>query len=194
MDCVKVGLLITELRKEHKLTQKQLADKLNLSDKTVSKWERGIGCPDISILSNLSEILSVNLESLLEGEIESNPNRGVNMKKIKFYICPQCGNLITSTDEVAVSCCGKKLTELKVKKATDHEKLKVELIENEYFISSDHEMTKDHYITFVALLSGDSIMIRNQYPEWEVQTRIPCFAHGLLIYHCSKHGLFYQLV
>lgn len=194
MDCSKFGKLIYNLRKENDLTQKQLGDMLNLSDKTISKWERGLGCPDISILSDLSEVLHVNLESLLDGKIETNLQRGVNMKKLKFFICPSCGNMITSTGEVGISCCGKKLIELVPKKASEQEKLNVEVIENEYYISSSHEMTKEHYITFVGLLTGDSVMIRKQYPEWEIQTRIPCFSHGLLVYNCSKHGLFYQIV
>ncbi|WP_415930955.1 hypothetical protein [Zhenpiania hominis] len=55
-------------------------------------------------------------------------------------------------------------------------------------------MTKEHYITFVALLTGDGMMIRKQYPEWDLQVRIPAFGHGKLLWYCSKHGLFYQNV
>lgn len=116
------------------------------------------------------------------------------MKQLKFYICPQCGNLITATAEAAVSCCGKKLSAIQPKKAEDNEKLSVELIENEYFISSGHEMTREHHISFVALLTGDSLILRKQYPEWDLQTRIPRLAHGIFMWHCTKHGLFYQLI
>lgn len=80
------------------------------------------------------------------------------------------------------------------KKADADEKLSVELIENEYFVSSNHDMTKEHYITFVALLTGDSIILRKQYPEWDLQTRIPRMAHGKLVWHCNKHGMFYQFI
>ena len=101
------------------------------------------------------------------------------MKKLKFYVCPSCGNLLIETNEAAISCCGKKLCVLVPQKAADTEKLTVEKIENDFFISTEHEMSKDHYITFVALATGDSIMLRKQYPEWDVQIRIPCFGPGM---------------
>ena len=81
---------------------------------------------------------------------------------------------------------------MELQKAGAEEKLKVELIEQDYFITTDHEMTKDHYITFVALLTGDSLMLRKLYPEWNLQTRIPRFGHGMLVWNCSRHGLFGQ--
>lgn len=194
MDPTKIGKLIYKLRKEKQLTQLQLAQSMNISDKAVSKWERGLGCPDVTLLSRLSDLFDVNLEDLLAGELDTNAFVGGNMKQLKFYICPQCGNLITATAEAAVSCCGKKLSAIQPKKAEDNEKLSVELIENEYFISSGHEMTREHHISFVALLTGDSLILRKQYPEWDLQTRIPRLAHGILMWHCTKHGLFYQLI
>ncbi|MCI1965769.1 MAG: helix-turn-helix domain-containing protein [Oscillospiraceae bacterium] len=194
MDCAKIGKLIHSLRKEQQLTQQQLADLMNISDKAVSKWERGLGCPDLSLLPELSRIFDVNLEELLSGELNANDLVGGNMKKLKFYICPNCGNLLTSTADATVSCCGKTLKPLVPQKAEEAEKLSVEMIENDYFISSDHEMTKEHYIAFVALLTGDSIILRKQYPEWNLQTRIPYFAHGMLVWYCTQHGLFYQTV
>lgn len=194
MNQEKIGRLICSLRKEKRLTQRQLAEQLNISDKTVSKWERGLGCPDISLLSALSGVFGVHLENLLEGNLDSNRTSGDHMKKLKFYVCTQCGNLLTATNEAAIFCCGKKLEALLPVKAKEDERLRVEVIENEYFVSSDHEMTKAHYISFVALLTGDSLMLRRQYPEWDLQTRIPCFGHGLLLWRCSQHGLFYQVI
>ena len=116
------------------------------------------------------------------------------MKHTKFYICPNCGNVISAMADAGVSCCGKRLENIQPKKAEEGEKLSVEKIEQDYFISSAHEMTKEHYITFVALLTGDGMMIRKQYPEWDLQVRIPAFGHGKLLWYCSKHGLFYQNV
>lgn len=194
MDCAKIGKLIQSLRKEQQLTQQQLADRMNISDKAISKWERGLGCPDVSLLPELSGIFGVNLEELLSGELNANDLVGGNMKKLQFYVCPNCGNLLTATADAAVSCCGKTLKPLVPQKAEETEKLSVEVIENDYFISTDHEMTKEHYIAFVALLTGDSIMLRKQYPEWNMQTNIPCFAHGMLIWYCTRHGLFYQMI
>ena len=55
-------------------------------------------------------------------------------------------------------------------------------------------MKKEHYIYFVELVSGDTLILKKQYPEWDLQSRIPKIAHGKLIWHCNKHGLFYQLI
>lgn len=194
MDNKKIGKLIYTLRTEKKLTQMQLAKLMNVSDKTISKWERGMGCPDVSLLPELSGIFDVDLEKLLSGKLDVNDLLGGNMKHMKFYICPVCGNLITALTDTTVSCCGKKLKETEPVKASEDQRLTVEIIENDYYISSGHEMTRDHYISFAALLTGDSIMIRKLYPEWDLQTRIPAFGHGMLIWHCTKHGLFYQLI
>jgi transcriptional regulator with XRE-family HTH domain len=67
MDCGKVGKLILYLRKEKNMTQKEVADAMKISDKTISKWERGLGCPDVSLLSELSHILGVNIEKIRGG-------------------------------------------------------------------------------------------------------------------------------
>lgn len=115
------------------------------------------------------------------------------MKKLKFYVCPTCGNVLTGTSEASVSCCGKKLPALAPEKAEEAEKLTIERIDNEAFISSPHEMTKAHYISFVAFLSGDTLILKKQYPEWDLQVRFPRFRHGMLVWYCTQHGLFYQL-
>lgn len=194
MDNEKIGSLIYALRKEQHLTQAQLAEKLQISDKTVSKWERGKGTPDVSLLADLSAVFQVDLEKLLAGTLECNKPVVGNMQKLYFYVCPGCGNLLVSVDGATVSCCGKKLNALKLKKAEEHEKLTVEIIENEYCITSAHEMQKSHYISFVAFLNGDTVVLRKQYPEWNLQTRLPFFAHGTLLWYCTRHGLFYQTV
>ncbi|HPF88650.1 MAG TPA: helix-turn-helix domain-containing protein [Candidatus Limiplasma sp.] len=194
MDCAKIGTLICSLRKEQGLTQRQLADRMNISDKAVSKWERGLGCPDVSLLAELSSLFGVNLEELLSGELNANALVGGNMQKLQFFLCAHCGNLLTATADAAVSCCGKTLRPQVPVRAAEADRLTVEIIENDYFISSAHAMAKDHYIAFVALLTGDSVMLRKQYPEWTLQARIPCFAHGMLVWYCTRHGLFYQPV
>ncbi len=194
MDTTKIGELICTLRKEKGLTQVQLAERLNVSDKAVSKWERGLGCPDVSLLARLSQVFAVDLEKLLAGELDPNSQAAGNLKNLHFYVCPTCGNLVTALVDTPVSCCGKKLTALTAQKAGPEEKLSVEIIENDYFISSNHEMSKDHYISFVAFLTGDTVLLRKQYPEWNLQTRLPVFAHGRLLWYCTRHGLFYQNV
>lgn len=194
MDASKIGNLIYELRVARNMTQKQLAERLFISDKTVSKWERGGGFPDLALLPDIAQVLDVRLEDLLRGEIDTNDMTGGNMKNLKFYVCPQCGNLVTASEESQIFCCGKPLVALEPMKAEADDTLEVELIENEYFVSSKHEMTKEHYIMFVALLTGDSMVLRRQYPEWDLQTRLPRMAHGKLLWYCNNHGLFYRLV
>ena len=68
MDYEKIGKFIYELRKNKKLTQKDLAESLNVTIQAVSKWERGLGCPDVSLLRPLSEYLGVSISELLNGE------------------------------------------------------------------------------------------------------------------------------
>ena len=192
MDPVKIGKLIYTLRREKNLTQSQLAAQLYVSDKAVSKWECGNGCPDLSLLPLLSEALGVDLEKLLSGELDINEKSGGNMKNLSFYICPTCGNVITPMTEASVSCCGKKMKPAQPVKAKPEERLTVERIENDYFITSEHPMEKGHYLSFVALLTGDSLLLRRQYPEWGLQVRIPALAHGRLFWYCTEHGLFWQ--
>ena len=194
MDCVKVGKLILQLRREKGLTQKQVADQLNISNKTISKWERGMGCPDLSLLPELSDIFRVDLDQLLTGELDAREALGGNMKKTAFYICPDCGNVVAAMADAAVSCCGKRLEASQPQKAEGEDRLTVETVENDLFITSGHPMSKDHYITFAALLTGDSLILRRQYPEWGLQVRLPAIGHGRLLWCCSRHGLFYQLV
>ena len=68
MDLIKIGKYIAEKRKALGLTQKQLAEKLNMSDKSVSKWERGICLPDVSIYMELCSILRISINEFLAGE------------------------------------------------------------------------------------------------------------------------------
>ena len=98
MDPSKTGRLIRQLRTKQGLTQRALAERLFITDKTVSKWETGGGCPDISLLPALSEVLSVSTETLLRGEINEQEDNG-NMKKTRFYVCPTCGGILTASAE-----------------------------------------------------------------------------------------------
>ncbi len=188
----KVGSLIRKLRIAHDMTQKQLADKMNISDKAVSKWERGLGLPDISLVSELTDLLGVDLQSLLEGNLVPNDFVNGNMKNTKYYVCPDCHNITFCTGEAEVSCCAKKLNAEELVKASKNEKLHVEVIEKEWYITSDHPMTKGHYISFVAFVTGDRIEIIKQYPEWNLSVRVPANGHAMLIWFCTLHGLFYQ--
>ncbi|MBQ8404933.1 MAG: helix-turn-helix transcriptional regulator [Clostridia bacterium] len=82
MDNIQTGRLIAELRKKQGLTQQQLADKLNLSNKTISKWESGSGSPDISNLPVLAEALEISVDELLNGELNQlQSDTNVNVSK-----------------------------------------------------------------------------------------------------------------
>lgn len=190
MDQVKIGQLICRLRKENHMTQLQLAQRMNISDKAVSKWERGLGCPELSLLPELSRIFQVDLEKLLSGELDANDILGGNMKKIRFYVCPHCGNVMTAMADASLSCCGKKLEALEPQKAGENEKLQVETIENEFYVTTAHPMERAHYISFVALLTRDTMVMKKLYPEWDLQTRLPRLAHSRLLWYCTQHGLF----
>ena len=112
MDNKKTGELIFKLRSEKGLTQKQLADMLNVSDKAVSKWERGQGLPDVSLLPELGAIFGVNIEGLLGGGLNVNSFATGNMKKVKFYVCPICGNITICTGSAEITCCSRKIGEV----------------------------------------------------------------------------------
>ena len=194
MDQVKIGQLIRTQRTQRGLTQKALAEDIGVGDKAVSKWERGLGCPDVSLLPEISRVLGIGLEALLSGQLDANDQERGNMKKLRFYVCPDCGSLITATAEAGVSCCGRTLLPLKPQKVESEDKLSVEKIDDSWFVASSHPMTKDHYISFVALLTGDTLLLRRLYPEWDLQTRIPCLGHGILLWYCTRHGLFQQII
>ncbi len=188
MDCIKTGRLIKNLRQEKRLTQKQLADSIGVSDKTVSKWERGYGCPDVSLLGTLCAALGITVHSLLCGELSCNDNGG-NMKKTVFYVCPNCGNILISTGESEPACCGRRLHPLHAKPADDEHMPAVSEIEDEHYITFPHEMTKSHYIAFAAYVSYDRVLLVRLYPEQGGELRIPRMHGGKLYLYCSQHGL-----
>ena len=128
MDNVKIGNLINKLRKEKGMTQLQLAERLHISDKTVSKWERGQGCPDVSLLTDLSRVFGVDLEKLLSGQLDTNEETGGNMKKLNFYVCPECGNVFVH-DRFHRGCpeCGNMLTTLVEGKELAIESIEVDI-------------------------------------------------------------------
>jgi transcriptional regulator with XRE-family HTH domain len=192
MDQVKTGGLIRLLRTKMGLTQKQLAERIGVSDKAVSKWECGNGCPDISLLYELAAVFGTDISVLLSGEIGKNESEKGNMKKLRFYVCKECGNIITAASEASVTCCGSRLSALEPRKAAESEMLKIEDIGGELYISSDHTMTKEHYISFAAYQNDRCIMMFRQYPEWALQATIPLCRSGRLVWYCTECGLLYQ--
>ena len=191
MDLIKTGQLIRQFRMQLGLTQRELAEMLHVTDKTVSKWETGGGCPDISLLRELSGVLGVSMETLLRGERTEQEDTG-NMKKLRFYVCPDCGNILTSSADAQVHCCGKHLTPLTPKKAEEADFLRMEAAGGEWYITSDHAMTKEDYIAFVAFLTDSQLILSRQYPEWSLQVRMPYIARGRLLWYSTGQGLLYR--
>ena len=194
MDQKKIGLLLRQLRTQQKMTQRQLAEKMGLSDKTVSKWECGQGCPDLSVLPELADILGVSMKDLLTGQLPEQETGGGNMKNLKFYICPQCGNLITASGSPSLSCCGRMLEAASVQKTDKDHSLSIEEVDGEWFLSSSHPMEKGHSLMFAALVTAERVTLVRQWPEWDFQVRMPKRGHGVLYWYCTQHGLFRQII
>ena len=190
MDQKEMGALIRILRTELGMTQHRLAERLGVTEQAVSKWERGLGCPDPSLLRSLAAALKTDTDTLLSGNLATNEKVAGNVKKTRFYVCPNCGNLITAAEEGQFSCCGKALQPLIPQKA--EEKLNVEMVEQDYYITTDHPMTREHYIPFAAFLQDDTIILKRRYPQWDFEVRFPRRGHGILLWYCTQHGLFYQ--
>ncbi len=184
------GTMIKRLRESKSMTQQQLAEKINVSDKTVSKWETGKGYPDISLIEPLAEALGVSIIELFSGEGVVNTNKSFNMQRIKLHVCPICGNLIQSTGEAVVSCCGIVLPALEAEPEDDDHHLHFEKIEDEYYVTIPHEMSKTHYISFILALKDDGYEIRKLYPEGNAEARFKISRTKRFLYYCNQHGLF----
>jgi len=185
---------IKMLREGKKYTQKQLADLLSVSDKAVSKWETGRGLPDISLIEPLAKTLGVSVAELLSGEPMENKNRAANMKKSIFYVCPICANVIHSVGEGAFSCCGVSLPPLEAEQCDEGHVISTEKVENDRYILIEHPMDKNHYISFIAYVTGDKMYMAKLYPEQTAETRFPAVGHGVLYAYCNKHGLYKKTI
>ena len=178
------------LREKLGLTQAELAEKIGVSSKAVSKWETAKGLPDISLLQPLAAALKISLIELMKGEQISNNNKSANLMRSKFYVCPVCGNIIHSTGDSVISCCGITLPPLESEEADDEHSVIVEKVEDEHFFTAAHPMSKEHYISFVAYVTGDRIRLVKFYPEGNAETRLSLRGHGYLYWYCNRHGLF----
>ena len=193
MDKYVTGDVIRRLREAKKMTQEELAAKLFVSGKAVSKWETGKGYPDISLIEPLAAALDISVIELLSGDTVTNRNRSANMTKAAFYVCPVCGNVILASGEAVVSCCGIILPALEAEPAEEEHAIRMEKVEDEYYVTLDHPMTKDHYISFLAALSDQGIQLIKLYPEGSAEGRFKISRVRKLYACCNRHGLFYQL-
>ncbi len=185
---------IRQLRERQNLSQAELADRIGVSSKTVSKWETAKGLPDISLLQPLARALNVSVIELMNGQHIVNKNVSANMLRSKFHVCPICGNMIHSTGNSVISCCGVTLPALEAEDGDHDHRVEIENVEDEHFISIPHPMTKQHYISFVSFVTCDRIQTVKLYPEGNAETRMQLRGRGILYWYCNHHGLFSKRV
>ena len=185
------GAVIKELREKKNLTQAELAQKIGVSDKTISKWETAKGYPDISLLEPIAEEFGISITELISGNAISNLNVSANMLRSKFYVCPICGNVIHSIGEVTISCHGVQLLPEQAELSDERHMIHIERIEDEYYVQINHEMTKNHYISFVAALSSDGMQTVKLYPEGKADCRLKISGVRRIYCFCKRDGLFY---
>ena len=190
MNTYVTGTTIKQLREDRNMTQADLAEAIGVSSKTISKWETAKGLPDITLLQPLAKALGISVIELMNGEQIINRNVSANLMRSKFYVCPVCGNIIHSTGNAVVSCCGITLPPLEAEEAEEDHAVTVENVEDEHFITVHHPMTKAHFITFAAFVTCDRMQLLKLYPEGDAQTRMQLRGRGYLYYCCNRHGLF----
>lgn len=184
------GNMIRELREKKGLTQAELAQKLYVSDKTVSKWENAKGYPDISLLESIAKALDISTAELLCGKVVSNINVSANMMRSKFYVCPVCGNVMHSMGEAVVHCHGMQLVPCQAEDEDKNHRICIQVIEDEYYVRIEHDMTKKHYISFIAALSMDKIQMLKLYPEGNPEARFKMNGVRRIFFYCNQDGLF----
>lgn len=184
------GNVIKELREKCQLTQVELAEKIGVSDKTVSKWETAKGYPDISLLEPIAKALGVSMTELVTGNTVSNVNVSANMLRSKFYVCPICGNIIHSMGEAVMQCHGILLSPCQPEETDENHMIFIERVEDEYYIRIEHDMTKQHYISFIAALSSDKIQMIKLYPEGNAEARVKINGVKKILFYCNRDGLF----
>lgn len=190
MNSYVTGATIRQLREKRNLTQAELAEKIGVSSKTISKWETAKGLPDISLLQPLALALNISVIELMNGEHIINKNISANMLRSQFHVCPICGNVIHSTGSSVISCCGITLPALEAEEADEDHTINIETVEDEHFITVHHPMTKEHFISFIAFVTSDRMQLVKLYPEGNAETRLQLRGMGYLYWYCNRHGLF----
>lgn len=186
------GNTIKKLREKNKLTQSELAGRLSVTDKAISKWETGKGYPDIVLIEEIAKVFNVSITELFSGDMIENTNISSNMEKLKIYVCPVCGNVISSTGEMLVSCHGINLSPLDAEPIDEQHKIDISIIEDEYYVCVRHEMTKSHYISFIMAVSNDRMELKKLYPESSADARFKISGIRKIFFYCNKDGLYYS--
>jgi transcriptional regulator with XRE-family HTH domain len=189
MDNYITGTVIRQLREQRGMTQAELAQQIGVSSKAVSKWETAKGLPDISLIEPLASTLGVSVWELMSGNAIVNRNISANILRSKFFVCPVCGNVIRAVGDAVVSCCGIVLPGLEAEEIDEEHSIRIEKVEDEIFVSVAHDMTKEHFISFLAYLTSDRVQFVKLYPEGNAETRFNPRGSGYLYLYCNRHGL-----
>ena len=194
MNTYVTGMAIKNLREKRGMTQAELAEKIGVSSKTVSKWETAKGLPDITLLQPLAQALGISVIELMNGEHITNRNVSANLLRSKFHVCPICGNVIHAMGNALVSCCGVTLPAMDAEEGDEDHAMTIERVEDEHFLTIRHPMTKAHFISFVAFVTCDRVQLVKLYPEGNPETRMQLRGMGYLYWYCNRHGLFRRRV
>lgn len=192
MNSEKTGNIIRHLRTQKGMTQLELAEKIHVTDRAVSKWERGEGCPDITLVHDLAAVLEVSESTLLAGSFDENEKDTGNMKHIKFFICPVCSSIFTGTGNPSISCCGRTLFPQQIHDADRQHMLNIQTSDDEFSITFAHPMEKSHYLSFIAYSTGDTLLIKRLYAEQSGELTMPRMRGGRFIFGCTRDGVFSQ--
>lgn len=126
-----------------------------------------------------------------QAELAGKLNVSANMLRSKFYVCPVCGNVIHSMGEAVIHCHGVLLTPSEAEFSDENHKIFIEKVEDEYFVQIEHDMTKNHYISFLAAVSSDGMQMKKLYPEGNPEGRFKISGVKRIFAYCNKDGLFY---
>lgn len=150
----------------------------------------GKGYPNITLLDPIANALSVSVAELISGNTVYNSNISANMLRSQFYVCPVCGNVIHGMGESVIHCHGVLLQPEEAEKTDEDHKIFIEHVEDEYYVQIKHEMTKDHYIPFIAAVSSDRMQMVKLYSEGDAQARFKINGVKKIYFYCNRSGLF----
>lgn len=142
------------------------------------------------MLEPIADAFSVSVAELLSGTTVFNSNVSANVMRSKFYVCPVCGNVIHSMGEAVIHCHGVLLQPAIPEETDENHKIFLERVEDEYFVRIEHEMSKKHYISFIAAASADRMQMVKLYPEGNAEARFKINGVKKLYFYCNRDGLF----
>ena len=189
---IMIGDKIKELRKRDGRKQDDLATALGVTNQAISRWETGKGYPNITLLEPIADAFGISVAELISGHTVRNANVSANMLRSKFYVCPLCGNVIHSMGEAVIHCHGIQLMPAEAEATDEEHMIFIERVEDEYFVRIDHEMTKKHYISFIAAASSERCQLVKLYPEGAAEARFKISGVRKIYFYCNRNGLFCQ--